>query len=308
MLSTVPDIILWAIPLFVITMVLEAVESYRDGEPAYRDTRDTAASLSMGLGNVIITVFWKGAAFAGYLLVWDNLRLFDVGWAWWAWVAVLFADDLAYYWFHRLHHEVRLFWASHVVHHSSEKYNLGTALRQTWTPMSGFLFWVPLAFIGFHPVMILTMQAISLVYQYWIHTERIDRMWAPIELVMNTPSHHRVHHGSNPQYIDKNYGGILIVWDRLFGTFEAEGERVRYGLTKNLDTYNPVKIAFHEYLDIARDATRPGLTVGDRLGFVFRGPGWAYGKHAELGLAPRWTKPQAAPLAPTPAAPAPADA
>ncbi len=143
---------------------------------------------------------------------------------WWTYVVLFLADDFAYYWFHRIHHEVRVFWASHVVHHSSQHYNLSTALRQTWTPMTALPFWAGLALLGFQPWMILTQQAISLIYQFWIHTERIGRLPAPIEYVFNTPSHHRVHHGSNEIYLDRNYGGILIIWDRLFGTFQG-GDR-----------------------------------------------------------------------------------
>jgi sterol desaturase/sphingolipid hydroxylase (fatty acid hydroxylase superfamily) len=169
---------------------------------------------------------------------------------------------------------VRVFWASHVVHHSSQHYNLSTALRQTWTPMTSLPFWAALALLGFQPWMILTQQAISLIYQFWIHTERIGRLPGPIEFVFNTPSHHRVHHGSNELYLDRNYGGILIVWDRLFGTFQGETERPRYGLTQNLRTFRPTKVAFHEFAAIARDVRGAG-SWRHRLGYVFRSPGWS---------------------------------
>ena len=135
-------------------------------------------------------------------------------------------------------HEVRVFWAAHVVHHSSQHFNLSTALRQPIFPMTALPFWAPGA-LFFPPWMIFGMQSVSLIYQFGLHTERIGRLWAPIEFLFNTPSHHRVHHGAQQQYLDRNYGGILIVWDRLFGTFEPEGERVRYGLTKNLETNHP---------------------------------------------------------------------
>jgi sterol desaturase/sphingolipid hydroxylase (fatty acid hydroxylase superfamily) len=168
---------------------------------------------------------------------------------------------------------VRLFWASHVVHHSSRFYNLTTAVRQPWTSVSGLPFWLPLALLGFAPWMIFLQLSINLVYQFFLHTERIDRLPRPIELVCNTPSHHRVHHGSNQQYLDRNYGGILIIWDRLFGTFEPEGERVIYGLTKNIETYNPVRVAFHEYAALWRDVTTAS-SWRHRFGYLFRGPGW----------------------------------
>jgi sterol desaturase/sphingolipid hydroxylase (fatty acid hydroxylase superfamily) len=192
----------------------------------------------------------------------------------WAWLALFFADDFAYYWFHRISHEVRVFWASHVVHHSSQHYNLSTALRQTWTPMTALPFWAGLALLGFAPWMILTQQAISLIYQFWIHTERVGRLPAPFEFVFNTPSHHRVHHGSNELYLDRNYGGILILWDRLFETYQGETERVRYGLTQNLRTFKPHRVAFHEFAAIARDV-RAADSWRERLGYLFRGPGWS---------------------------------
>jgi sterol desaturase/sphingolipid hydroxylase (fatty acid hydroxylase superfamily) len=193
---------------------------------------------------------------------------------WWTYVLLFFADDFAYYWFHRIHHEVRVFWASHVVHHSSQHYNLSTALRQTWTPMTALPFWAGLALLGFQPWMILLQQAISLIYQFWIHTERIGRLPAPFEFIFNTPSHHRVHHGSNQLYLDRNYGGILIVWDRLFGTFQGETERPRYGLTQNLRTSKPHRVAFHEFAAIARDVRGAG-SWRHRLGYLFRAPGWS---------------------------------
>ncbi|GAA4114983.1 sterol desaturase family protein [Nocardioides fonticola] len=269
------DLIRTAIPVFVLLLAVEAASYYllpEDDELGY-DRRDTATSLSMGIGNVIVNLGWKLvvlATYAGLFLLapWelpaDNP---------WTWVALFFLDDFVYYWYHRTHHTVRVLWASHVVHHSSEYFNLSTALRQPWTPMSSLPYWMPLALLGFSPWMILLQQSISLVYQFFIHTERIDRMWRPIELVFNTPSHHRVHHGSNQQYLDRNYAGILIVWDRLFGTFEAEGERVRYGLTKNVDSFNPVRVAFHEWTAIWRDV-RSARTWRERLGYTVGHPGW----------------------------------
>ena len=273
------EIILYTIPVFVICMILEAAAFYLlpddddDGALGY-ERRDTVTSLSMGIGSVAINVGWKLvvlAAYTGaYLLAPFHLPADNPL----TWIALFVADDFAYYWFHRTHHEVRLFWASHVVHHSSERYNLSTALRQTWTPFSALPFWMVLGFMGFAPWMILLQQSISLLYQFFIHTERIGKLWNPIEFVMNTPSHHRVHHGSNAQYLDKNYGGILIIWDRLFGTFEAEKERVRYGLTKNIDTFNPLRVATHEWVAIGRDLRR-AKSWSARWGHLFRRPGWS---------------------------------
>lgn len=197
-------------------------------------------------------------------------------------IGATLAWDAIYYWNHRFMHETRWLWAIHVVHHSSEHYNLSTALRQP--VMDVFGMFVPyglLSAAGFRPETIETARGVNLLYQYWIHTETIPKL-GRFEEVFNTASHHRVHHGSNRQYLDRNHGSILIVWDRLFGTFEREDEPVTYGLTKNIDTYDPVKIATHEYVDIVRDVAH-STTWRDRLSFVFRGPGWAYDRHRELG-------------------------
>jgi sterol desaturase/sphingolipid hydroxylase (fatty acid hydroxylase superfamily) len=171
---------------------------------------------------------------------------------------------------------VRVFWASHVVHHSSQYFNLSTALRQTWTPMTYLPFWLPIALLGFKPWMIFTMQAVSLMYQFWIHTERIQTLPRWFEFVFNTPSHHRVHHGSNEIYLDRNYGGIFIIWDRMFGSFQGEGEPVKYGLTKNLRTFSPPKVAFHEWVAVWRDI-RAARNWRERFGYAFGGPGWTPG-------------------------------
>jgi sterol desaturase/sphingolipid hydroxylase (fatty acid hydroxylase superfamily) len=264
------DLTLLAIPLFFAAIALEGVVARRQGRDAF-EWRDSLASLGTGLGSIFVGAAWKGALFASYfaLYQWTPLRLGDGPWVW---IAALAADDFAYYWFHRVHHEVRFFWAAHVTHHSSRRYNLTTALRQSWTPMTGILFYAPLPLLGFDPVMLATVHSINLLYQFWIHTETIDRL-GPLEAVLNTPSHHRVHHATNPQYLDRNHGGILIVWDRLFGTFEPEVEAPVYGLTKNIASFNPVRIAFHEWLAVLRDALRPApLSV--RLARVFGPPGW----------------------------------
>jgi sterol desaturase/sphingolipid hydroxylase (fatty acid hydroxylase superfamily) len=272
-----PDLITLAIPGFVVSLIVEGLvvrRMQKEGRDVRGHTaKDTAASLSMGLGNLAITTFWKGIAFAGYLALYQltPLRLGSLGPV--SWVMLFFLEDLCYYWFHRVHHESRFFWAGHVSHHSSEQYNLSTALRQPWTtPLTGWPFWAPLALLGFHPAMIVVAQSISLLYQYWIHTESIGRLGV-LEWVLNTPSHHRVHHASNPQYLDKNYAGVLIIWDRLFGTFEPEVERPIYGLTKNIQTFNPLRICFHEFAAILKDLRRPE-PLRIRLGRAFRNPAW----------------------------------
>lgn len=269
-------LILLSVPLFVLAMLLEAWAG-RHGWRVLYTRRDTRASLTMGVGNVLIN------AAIGGMVLWSfdaahRVALFDFGFGWTAFVACFLAEDLAYYWFHRVSHERRWFWASHVVHHSSQRYNLSTALRQTWTGKAtlGFVFWLPLVFLGFQPSMVLFFMATSLLYQFWIHTEAIDRLPAALELVLNTPSHHRVHHGANPRYLDANYAGVLIVWDRLFGTFTPEhaAEPVRYGLVKNIETYNPLRIAFHEWIAIVQDLRR-ARSWNERWMYLFGPPGWS---------------------------------
>jgi sterol desaturase/sphingolipid hydroxylase (fatty acid hydroxylase superfamily) len=267
--------VVYAIPAFVLLVAVEAL-SYRflpdDDERGY-EARDTATSMSMGAGSQVIALPWKAVVIVAYAALYTVAPWQPSPGSVWTWVLLFFAEDLAYYAYHRAHHRVRLLWASHVVHHSSVRFNLSTALRQSWTPMSGLPFWMPLALLGIPPWMILLQQSISLIYQFFLHTERVDRLWRPIELVFNTPSHHRVHHGSNNVYLDRNYGGILIIWDRLFGTFQPEGERVVYGLTKNIDTYNPLRVAFHEYAATWHDI-RTATRWRDRAGYAFGPPGW----------------------------------
>ena len=269
------EILYYAIPFFLMLLVVEALSFRyaRDDDLVGYEKADTRTSLTMGVGNVTINVVWKLAVLAIFAAVYEltPLRL-DPG-DWWVWVLLFLGDDVSYYWFHRVSHESRFFWASHVVHHSSEHYNLSTALRQTWVPMTYFPFYLWLPLVGFAPWMVLLAQSWSLIYQFWIHTERVGRLPRPLEAVLNTPSHHRVHHGSNEVYLDRNYAGILIVWDRLFGSFEPEGERVRYGLTKNIETFNPVRVAFHEYIALWHDLRRQrGWRA--RLALALRGPGW----------------------------------
>ena len=197
----------------------------------------------------------------------------DLGTGLAAQAGALFVWDAIYYWNHRIQHETRWLWAIHVVHHSSEHYNLSTALRQAVADSFGmFVPYGLMAFCGFRPSVIQNARALDLIYQFWIHTEAIDRL-GPAETVLNTPSHHRVHHGVQPQYLDRNHGGILIVWDRLFGTFQREDERVRYGLTTNIESFNPMVIATHEYRDMIGDVAA-STSWRERLGNVFGAPGW----------------------------------
>jgi sterol desaturase/sphingolipid hydroxylase (fatty acid hydroxylase superfamily) len=277
-----PNLIQLAIPGFIALLVVEAVVDAIMRRDLYQ-LKDTAASLTMGTGNVVLGLASKAMVFWVYTAV-HRFAIFNIGYQWWAWGLLFFAEDFTYYWFHRVSHECRLFWASHVIHHSSQRYNLGTALRQTWTGgFMSFVFWLWLPLIGFPPAMVLTMQAISLLYQFWIHTELIRRM-GPLEFVLNTPSHHRVHHGSNKQYIDRNHAGVLIIWDRMFGSFEPEVEAPVYGLSRNINTYNPFRIAFHEWIDIWNDLRR-AASWRERLFCVLGPPGGKpAGKSRSAGL------------------------
>jgi sterol desaturase/sphingolipid hydroxylase (fatty acid hydroxylase superfamily) len=266
------DLTVYAVPAFFLLMLIESAVTASVQLRGY-ETRDTAASLAMGLGNVFIDLFTKAVHLA-FLTAISGFALIALDGSWWVWGLLLLADDFVYYWFHRLHHDVRFLWAAHVNHHSSQRYNLSTALRQSWTtPFTSMLFYWPLALIGFEPHMILSAIAINTIYQFWIHTEAIDRVgW--LEYVINTPSHHRVHHGTNIEYLDRNHGGMFIFWDKLFGTFEPERSPVRYGLTKNIDTFNPLRIAFHEWQAMLRDFLRPN-PWRVRLAYLLRPPGWS---------------------------------
>jgi sterol desaturase/sphingolipid hydroxylase (fatty acid hydroxylase superfamily) len=271
------DPVTLATPFFILTVILEIVLAKYAGARARYEAKDTAASLLMGLGSTVAGVLTGGVVAAAILWVWSH-RLFDIPMtAAWAWAAVFLLEDLTYYWFHRLSHERRIWWTSHVNHHSSQHYNLSTALRQTWTgTLNGsWLPWLALAWLGFPPAMIVVQKGISLVYQYWIHTETIKKTPRRFEAVFNTPSHHRVHHARNAVYLDRNYAGILIVWDRLFGTFQAEleAEPCRYGLVKNLGGFNLLRVAFHEWIGMAADVAKHPRHA---LGYVFGPPGWSH--------------------------------
>ncbi len=250
-----------------------AVEPDQRGavSPAFRKAHAGLAVTSVASTALVVSTTW--AALTSGKRLFEKSPL-DLGTSAWAYGAAILGWDFVYYWNHRASHESRWLWAVHVVHHSSEHYNLSTALRQ---PVAeGITLSVPyglLALAGVRPGLIEQARGINLIYQFWIHTEAIKRLgW--VERVFNTPSHHRVHHGSNRQYLDRNHGSILILWDKLFGTFENEDEPVVYGLTKNIDSYNPVTIAGHEWVDMTEDVAS-ARTWRDRWSFVLRGPGWS---------------------------------
>jgi sterol desaturase/sphingolipid hydroxylase (fatty acid hydroxylase superfamily) len=240
---------------------------------AARRVASIGGPAAIATGGVAITTTW--ASRTSMDRMWDRRIVRDLGSGPLAFAVAMVGWDFIYYWNHRFMHESRYMWAVHVVHHSSERYNLSTALRQPVFDVFGtFVPYSLMALFGIRPALILQSRGLNLLYQYWIHTDTIRRL-GPVEEVFNTPSHHRVHHGSNQQYLDRNHGGILISWDRLFGTFEREGEPVVYGLTRNIDTFDPTRIAAHEHAEMLRDVSR-SRTWRDRLSYVLRGPGWAY--------------------------------
>lgn len=295
LVSVVPNLpnpVTLAIPAFVLLVLAEMVVArFRDSSRYCPD--DTRTSMLLGLGSTVAGVLSAGFVFALASWVWQ-FRLFDIGYAWWAFALAFVLDDLAYYWFHRTAHRVRWFWASHVVHHSSQHYNLSTALRQTWTGFvsMAFLFRLPLFLIGFPPAMVFFVAGLNLVYQFWIHTEAIGRMPRWFEAVMNTPSHHRVHHATNPRYLDRNYAGVFIVWDKLFGTYSAEvdTDRPRYGIVRDLGSFNLLWAAFHEWVGIAKDMWR--APWGAKLGYLLREPGWSHDGSRETSdmIRERWER------------------
>ena len=268
-------LIYFALPIFFIGAIIEyfiANEKY--------EKKDTVVSLLMMLFSGIIEFLPKVLAFIAFIYLHEISPLKDiVQRQWWAWTLLFFADDISYYWFHRLNHEVRLFWAGHVPHHSSIRMNLGTALRQgVGERVHKFFFWMWIPLLGFDPLMMFTMMGVSLIYQFWIHTELVDEFPKFIEYIFNTPSHHRVHHASNIRYLDCNHAGILIIWDRIFGTFSKELKEIEhpvYGLTVNIETYNPIKVATHEYAAILKDVKR-AKKWKDKLSYIFNAPGWSH--------------------------------
>ena len=271
-----PEPTLYAIPFFLVTLAIEPFalrRARRGGRPVKGfERRDTIASVGLGIASLVFVGLVNLGIFAVAERLWTH-RAWDLGQGILGWTAAIVGWDFSYYWYHRVEHENRLLWACHVNHHSSRYYNLSTALRQPWTPVAGMIFYPAWALLGVAPWMIMVSGGMNLVYQYWVHTEAIDRTPRWFEAVFNAPSHHRVHHGANPEYLDRNYAGIFIVWDRLFGTFEPERAPVVYGLTKNIESFSLLTIAFHEYAALARDVWR-ARGLRERVGIVVHGPAW----------------------------------
>ena len=270
------DVIAYAVPGFVALILIEIQWARRHAPLAY-EASDTRTSLLLGLGSTVIGALSAGAILAAAQWLYAH-RIVTLPFEWWSWLALLLLDDFNYYWVHRTGHRVRWFWAAHVNHHTSQHYNLSTALRQSWTGFFALSFGLRIwpALIGFSPAMILTVGAINTIGQFWIHTEAVRRMPAWFEWLFNTPSHHRVHHATNPVYLDRNYAGIFMVWDRLFGTFQPELRRdpPRFGVIRQLGTFGLLHSVFHEWKAMLKDvATAPWR---HKLSYLLREPGWSH--------------------------------
>jgi len=265
--------IVLSIPIFFILIGVELLVERFTHQKLYR-LPDAIANLSCGITSQLSGLFLKIFAIGIYQVLFENFAFLELERTWWYWVALVLLVDHSYYWAHRMSHEVNLFWGGHVVHHQSEDYNLSVALRQSslqviWT----FAFSLPIAFLGFRTFDFALIAAFNTLYQFWIHTETIGKLPRWIEFVFNTPSHHRVHHGRDPKYIDKNHAGSLIIWDRMYGTFQEEEEKPTYGITKPINSWNPIWANVSHYADMGHDLKQI-RGWKDKLLYLFKKPGW----------------------------------
>jgi len=276
------DLIALAVPFFLLALLVEIAVNWRKKTGYYR-SNDAINSISAGMLDTTLGYFTKFLPLLGWGFAMQHLAVFEIprdwfdlslrGLGWWALAAI--AWDFCYYWFHRFSHEISILWAAHAVHHQSEDYNLSTALRQTSTGfLFGWIFYLPLFVLGFPLEVLITVNAVNLIYQFWVHTQLIRRL-GPLESILMTPSHHRVHHAQNERYIDKNYGGMFIIWDRLFGSYEPESddEPVVFGVRKPLANWNPFWANLQVYDYLLFDA-RKAKRWRDKLGIWFRRTGW----------------------------------
>lgn len=271
--------IVLAIPVFFLLIGIEVLLSKMRQTQDYR-LNDAITNLSCGIGQQVVGIFLKTATFLGYQFIYVNFRLVEMPQTILMWVLLFVGIDFFYYWFHRYAHEISFLWGSHIVHHQSEEYNLTVALRQAWLQGAfSWVFYLPLACLGFDPIMFVSISAFQTLYQFWIHTKTIHKLPRPIEWLFNTPSHHRVHHGVNPKYIDRNHGGTLIIWDRLFGTFQEEEEEVVYGITSQPKSWNPLWLNFQYWINLFKDVAKASRWA-DRWRMLVKQPGW---RPTELG-------------------------
>ncbi len=266
------DYIALSIPIFFLLIGIELVYDFYNKLKYYR-FNDSISNLSQGIGSQLTGLLMKTALFFGYKYIFENWRIFEFPNNIWVWIILFIAVDFCYYWFHRMSHQINALWAAHIVHHQSEEYNLTVALRQSWfQSWFSWVFYLPLAFLGFEPLMFLTLSSFNTLYQFWIHTRGIKNMGF-LEHILNTPSHHRVHHGSNPKYIDKNHAGTLIIWDKLFGTFQKEEEEVYYGITSPLASWNPIWANVHYWVELLNTAKKAD-NFADKIKVFIKSPGW----------------------------------
>lgn len=246
-----PPIIIYAAPVMFALVFVEYFIRIRKLRRNY-DTKDAFAATAVGIGNIISSALTKVFTF-GLVLLCYNLVPWSIPITWWSFAFCFVVLDFCRYWAHRVAHEQRFWWATHVTHHSSEQYNFTVAFRLSWIQQLKIIFFLPIALMGIHPVVFFIVHQIEVLYQFWLHTELIKKLPRPIEFIFTTPSHHRVHHATNVKYLDKNYGSTLIIWDRIFGTFKEEEETPDYGILKPVGSYNPVYLVFHEAIDIVKD-------------------------------------------------------
>ena len=267
--------VFYAIPGFIALVAVEAYYSYRKKKKLYR-LNDTISNFSLGIGNQISGALEKVVLFGLFLYIYKHYAFFYQPKSWWSFVLCLLLFDFLFYWAHRFSHEINLFWGAHVVHHQSEEYNLSVALRQSWFQnLISFFIFLPIPFLGFDPLIFGAAAGIQTIYQFWIHTRTINKMPAVVEYFLSTPSHHRVHHAINPKYIDRNHGGLLIIWDRMFGTFRAEDdpEEIVYGITTQFKSWNPVWANYHYYAEMWEKA-KDMRTWREKLYMIVARPGW----------------------------------
>jgi sterol desaturase/sphingolipid hydroxylase (fatty acid hydroxylase superfamily) len=271
----IPTITLYLLPTITIFFILELIYSYKEDMHLF-SKRDTLNNIALGIGTFFTQAFSKLFIFYSFQFVF-RFHFLTLSNSWWVWVLAFLACEFSFYWFHRACHEVNWFWASHVVHHSSEEFNLSVAIRLPWFPqLTGkFLFWIWMPLLGFSPLMILLIIQLQDFYQGFLHTKTINKLPRIIENFFNTPSHHRVHHSSNFEYLDKNHGGVTVLFDKLFGTFMDETKTCAYGLTDKLDSTNLFIIMFHEWIDLYRKAAKSG-SLKNAINYFIKAPGWSH--------------------------------
>ncbi|MEO8762802.1 MAG: sterol desaturase family protein [Ginsengibacter sp.] len=269
----IDPILVYATPAL---LLLIGVENALIGREHVHGGREMFSSLGLVLGRMPLAAVTNGIAVLLYTFIYQY-RLFTLpGIYWWSWMICFFADDFSYYWFHRLSHQIRFLWASHSVHHSSKQFTFTSGMRVPWTSdiTGNFLFWAWMPLIGIAPYMIVVMKTVGVLYQFWLHTEKIKNLPKWLEAVFNTPAHHRIHHSSNVEYLDKNHAGTLILWDRLFGTYQGEISAPKYGLTEDVKSFNPFVIAFQEWKKLLKDI-KTSKSMRDRFQYLFKAPGWS---------------------------------